>query len=136
MHTNNLLPLFDSLQHIDQQTDYSYLAANYCQNDIMQARSFLISYKGSQGTFNSYRREIERLIHWSATIANKQLADLRRADIESFIEFSKSPPKHWIGLHKPPRFIEQDARIAQIYFHENAEGELYDGQFQNDKQRK
>lgn len=33
-------------------------------------------------------------------------------------------------------FIEQDARIAQIYFHENTEGELYDGQFQNDKQRK
>jgi deoxycytidine triphosphate deaminase len=32
-------------------------------------------------------------------------------------------------------FIEQDARIAQMYFHENNEGELYDGQFQNDKQR-
>ena len=33
-------------------------------------------------------------------------------------------------------FIEKDARIAQMYFHENSEGELYDGQFQNDKQRK
>lgn len=33
-------------------------------------------------------------------------------------------------------FIEQDARVAQMYFHENNEGELYDGQFQNDKQRK
>ena len=33
-------------------------------------------------------------------------------------------------------FIEQDARIAQMYFHENSEGEVYDGQFQNDKQRK
>ena len=33
-------------------------------------------------------------------------------------------------------FIEKDARIAQMYFHKNAEGELYDGQFQNDKQRK
>ena len=33
-------------------------------------------------------------------------------------------------------FIEQDARIAQMYFHENNEGEVYDGQFQNDKQRK
>ena len=32
-------------------------------------------------------------------------------------------------------FIEQDARIAQMYFHENEPGELYDGQFQNDKQR-
>ena len=33
-------------------------------------------------------------------------------------------------------FIEKDARIAQMYFHKNAEGDLYDGQFQNDKQRK
>tara|TARA_R110002096_G_scaffold360533_3_gene553443 strand:+ start:455 stop:946 length:492 start_codon:yes stop_codon:yes gene_type:complete len=33
-------------------------------------------------------------------------------------------------------FIERDARVAQMYFHENTEGELYDGQFQNDKQRK
>ena len=33
-------------------------------------------------------------------------------------------------------FIEKNARIAQMYFHENNEGELYDGQFQNDKQRK
>ena len=32
-------------------------------------------------------------------------------------------------------FIEKDARVAQMYFHENNEGELYDGQFQNDKQR-
>ena len=32
-------------------------------------------------------------------------------------------------------FIEKDARIAQMYFHENNEGDLYDGQFQNDKQR-
>ena len=33
-------------------------------------------------------------------------------------------------------FIEKNARVAQMYFHENNEGELYDGQFQNDKQRK
>lgn len=32
--------------------------------------------------------------------------------------------------------IEQDARIAQMYFHTNNPGEVYDGQFQNDKQRK
>ena len=33
-------------------------------------------------------------------------------------------------------FIEKDARVAQMYFHKNNEGELYEGQFQNDKQRK
>jgi deoxycytidine triphosphate deaminase len=34
-------------------------------------------------------------------------------------------------------FIEEDARVAQIYFHSCEEvTELYDGQWQNDKQRK
>ena len=32
-------------------------------------------------------------------------------------------------------FIEQDARVAQIYFHECLSAEMYDGQWQGDKQR-
>lgn len=32
-------------------------------------------------------------------------------------------------------FIERDARVAQIYFHECQPAEKYDGQWQNDKQR-
>lgn len=34
-----------------------------------------------------------------------------------------------------PIFIEKDARVAQIYFHECETAEKYDGQWQNDKQR-
>jgi deoxycytidine triphosphate deaminase len=34
-----------------------------------------------------------------------------------------------------PIFIEKDARVAQIYFHECDAAEKYDGQWQNDKQR-
>lgn len=32
-------------------------------------------------------------------------------------------------------FIEKDARVAQIYFHECVSAEKYNGQWQNDKQR-
>lgn len=32
-------------------------------------------------------------------------------------------------------FIEQDARVAQIYFHKCDSAEVYEGQFQQDKQR-
>ena len=32
-------------------------------------------------------------------------------------------------------FIEKDARVAQIYFHECTSAEKYDGQWQGDKQR-
>lgn len=34
-----------------------------------------------------------------------------------------------------PTFIEKDARVAQIYFHECEDADLYNGQWQNDKQR-
>ena len=34
-----------------------------------------------------------------------------------------------------PIFIERDARVAQIYFHECVPASMYDGQWQNDKQR-
>ncbi len=34
-----------------------------------------------------------------------------------------------------PIFIEKDARVAQIYFHECESTEKYNGQWQGDKQR-
>ena len=34
-----------------------------------------------------------------------------------------------------PIFIERDARVAQIYFHECNDADLYNGQWQGDKQR-
>ena len=37
-------------------------------------------------------------------------------------------------IHEP-LFIEKDARVAQIYFHECVSAEMYNGQWQNDKQR-
>jgi deoxycytidine triphosphate deaminase len=33
-------------------------------------------------------------------------------------------------------FIEENARVAQIYFHECQPAELYNGQWMHDKQRK
>ncbi len=102
------LALFDSLQYLKTQNDFSYLNESYSRNDIQQGLNFLGAYKGSQGTFNSYRREIERLLHWSALIANKTLAELKRENLESYIAFCQKPPTHWIGQSKPPRFITKD----------------------------
>lgn len=109
MTTKNVpLALFDSLKYIGEQMHFDYLPANYKLDDIKQAISFLKAYKGSQGTFNSYRREIERLIHWAALIAHKSLGQLTREDIETFIGFCQSPPANWIGITKPPRFITKN----------------------------
>ena len=102
------LPLFDTLSHLEKESDFSYLTNDYSLEDIHHAIAFLVSYKNSSGTFNSYRREIERLLHWSTLVAKKTLKHLHRTDMEAFIDFCQAPPKSWIGTKKPPRFIEQE----------------------------
>ena len=105
---NSPLPIFDSMENLDKPELCSYLNDSYNKQDIQQALAFLKFYKGSQGTFNSYRREIERLIHWCALVANKSLKELKRNDIEDFVRFCQKPPKEWVGTQKPSRFIVKD----------------------------
>jgi site-specific recombinase XerD len=106
------LPLFDSLKYIDSTSTQFADAIGVDPLDFSQARAFLQCYRGSQGTFNSYRREIERLLQWCYLIENKSLKTLTRADIEKFVEFCQSPPATWITTVKAPKFIEtQGCRI-------------------------
>lgn len=98
LHMKTPLPLFDSLEFID--------CCNFLNDDVQKVSEFLKSYKGSQGTFNAYRREVERLLHWCEVISEKTLKELKRTDIEDFIVFCQKPPKSWIGLHKVPRFMD------------------------------
>jgi len=97
-------PLFDILENIDDLLNH----AVFNHDDYRHATAFLKAYTGSQGTFNAYRREVERLLQWSWFIANKSVKDLRRADIEGYIAFCQSPPLTWIGTKKVPRFIEKN----------------------------
>lgn len=107
---NSPLPLFDSLKWINQTRIFSsfYLYPSYCYQDIEKALGFLKCYTGNLGTFNSYRREVERLLHWCSLVAKKTLADIKRHDIEAFIVFCQNPPKHWISIIKFPCFVEKE----------------------------
>jgi hypothetical protein len=96
------LPLFDSLAHINKESSESLTPKH--PKDFEKALSFLKSYTGSLGTFNSYRREVERLLQWSWHIADKSLKDINREDIENFARFCQKPPKNCIGIKKAPRF--------------------------------
>ena len=102
------LPLFDNLENLEStQIDFSrYVKINI--DDFNQAKAFLSCYRGSQGTFNSYRREIERILQWTFLVANKSLKSLNRTDIETFIQFCQQPPVAWIGTIKLPRFIPKE----------------------------
>lgn len=98
------LPLFDSIEFIKDQKIPKHLK-HASKKDYLITKKFLESYTGSQGTFNSYRREVERLLHWCNYIINKSLKQLNREDIEAFICFCKAPPASWIGRDKPKRYV-------------------------------
>ena len=104
-NNTNILPLFDTIDNI-QQPDID-LPLQY-PNDYQHAKEFLISYNGSQATFNAYRREVERLLHWSWKVVDKSVCELRRIDIEDYLKFCQKPPANWISLKKVPRFINDN----------------------------
>lgn len=101
------LPCFDAAAYIDHCQPPDDLSSAQI-NDFKMAKRFLQQYTGSTGTFNAYRCEIERLLHWSWHIAYKTLDTLKRDDIENFIRFCQRPPTAWIGIKKAPRFLERD----------------------------
>lgn len=74
------------------------------KEDLFHCLTFLQSYNGSQATFNSYRREVERLLQWAWFIKQKTLPSLRRLDIEEYLEFCQRPPLAWIGTKQVARF--------------------------------
>ncbi len=112
------IPLFDAIEHLDSSFDKqthdikSRLIHGIHVNDVISdykyACEFLYAYRGSAETYKSYRREVERLLQWAWFLHGKSLKDLRRTDMELFLEFCQSPPKHWIGIKHVPRFIEKN----------------------------
>lgn len=104
--------IIDNLSFIGnpfKQTSFavsSYLSIDVidAEKDLEFALKFLYSYNGSTATFNSYRRELERLLQWSWRIENLSLFSLKREHIEEFIHFCFNPPKAWIGTKNVARF--------------------------------
>jgi site-specific recombinase XerD len=78
------------------------------QNDLGAILEYLKQYDGNKATFDAYRREIERLLQWSWLIAKKSIFDLKRQDIQEYIEFCLNPPKSWIGTKRVSRFSERN----------------------------
>lgn len=107
MESKSPLALFDSIEYIGAQKSPAYLSKKQKEEFSICVR-FLNSYTGSLGTFNSYRREIERLLHWIWVIRNKTLKTLKRENIENFLKFCQHPKKAWIGTKKVPRFLEKE----------------------------
>jgi site-specific recombinase XerD len=108
------LPLFDAIEYIKKFSPPESLSS--IQNkDYFICVEFLKNYIGSLGTFNSYRLEIERFLHWTWVVKEKTIKDLKREEIENFIRFCQKPPISWIGTKKAERFIKKNGqRIPNI----------------------
>lgn len=101
------LPLFDSLTNM-LAADYAAPSHILHKQDYAIAKAFILSYRGSEATFNAYRREVERLIQWTWLIKQISILQLSRADIELYLEFCQAPPKAWIGIKNVQRFIQRN----------------------------
>ena len=66
------LAIFDTLENIKEQKCCKTISS-YSKKDFEAAKKFLLQYDGSKDTFNSYRREIERVIQWSWLIKEKSI---------------------------------------------------------------
>ena len=67
------LPLFDGLQQMLADNGYQPTLSKEFLQDYLHAKRFLLSYRGSLDTFNSYRREIERFLQWCQLKAHMPL---------------------------------------------------------------
>ncbi|SFC13535.1 tyrosine-type recombinase/integrase [Pseudoalteromonas denitrificans] len=65
-------------------------------DDLKFLYQFLFVYgRKSEGTFNRFRGELERFYLWSWHIKQMSVFDLKRVDIEEYIEFVVKPDPKW-----------------------------------------
>lgn len=90
---------------IDQIDQIAHSDVIFANEELPHILSFLKQYAGNKSTFESYRREVERLIQWAWRVEQKSVLRLKREDIENYLNFCLKPPKTWIGVERVPRFI-------------------------------
>ena len=75
------------------------------REDFLYTQSFLKSYsRKSEATYRGYRNEVERLLLWAWTIADKSVIQLKRPDLEGYFDFVHNPPAAWVGDSVQDRF--------------------------------
>ena len=75
------------------------------RQDYLHTQAFLRSYsRKSEATYRSYRNEVERLLLWAWTVAEKTVVGLRRPDLENYFDFVHKPTANWIGESVQERF--------------------------------
>ena len=101
MGTNMLQDYPDSKAFIDKIA----VAIPDAPQEFLHTQSFLKSYsRKSEATYRSYRNEVERLLLWAWTVANKSVIQLKRPDLEAYFDFVHGPSSAWVGASVQDRF--------------------------------
>lgn len=81
--------------------------------DYRQVKDFLWSKcRRSEATFNAFRSETERFLLWAWCIQSKSIADMKKRDIEAYIDFVVKPERCWIGTTICRRFkVERGLKV-------------------------
>lgn len=98
-------PLIDTCENLKEKNWQTFIPPSFAPYDLNCVLDYLKQYDTNKATFESYRREVERLLQWAWWIEKKSLLDLKRQDIENYMQFCLNPPKLWIGFKKVSRFI-------------------------------
>lgn len=113
------LPLIDTLDEIYNPLSYtrrtlksypSLEAVDGAFDDLVHTVGFLLAYNGSTATFNSYRRETERLLQWCWLVRKTSLTEITRQDLESYVRFCQNPPAAWVGSKQVARFRNSEGQ--------------------------
>jgi len=121
-------PLFDSLHAFREDSKQPHPVPNErllkeisgrlpeAISDFKQASRFLLNYsRKSEATFNRFRNEIERFLLWSWTYPEKSVINLKRSDIDDYIDFCWMPDEDWISTEIVPRFqLDQGVRFPNL----------------------
>ncbi|MBB4861307.1 site-specific recombinase XerD [Pseudomonas nitritireducens] len=122
------LPIFDDKKYLSELRGAQQEKARphkgaipKCDNldevleDYRKALDFLLKYEGSDDTFATYRREIDRFMLWlwyARPDANGKIGkpgllhELKRADMEAYFDFIKAPPLEWRDIQIRNRFLD------------------------------
>lgn len=103
-------PLFDTCEMLSEPHPgiEKYIAELEITDAEIEYRlcvEFLKSYANSNDTYTAYRREVERLLHWSWLVCKKNIKQLTRNDIRDYLEFIHNPPKNWVATKITKRFL-------------------------------
>ena len=117
----NATPLFDAhkafvrlpmgLAMLNEYPDSKQFVETICKTipdareDFLHTQAFLKSYsRKSEATYRGYRNEVERLLLWAWTVANKSVIQLKRPDLEAYFDFVHGPSSAWVGASVQDRF--------------------------------